>query len=500
MKNEKIAQALSEVRDDYIAQAACPKKKKRRTLAWVASVAALLAVVLIAGAVMHPFGTPPASSGPVLNFTEPSGTGKNPSTEPPVTPAIRGLLASPVYPKMARRPVDKDAYDLDLTRAWEQSLAAQRNQPEGYADSLRGFWADGIPALLETDGTGNAVCAPMNVYMALAMLAETTGGNSREQILSLLGAQDITALRTQAQQMWNAHYCDDGVSTCTLGSSLWLDEAYRFNQDTVDTLASAYYASVFRGDLDSAEMVGSLRAWLNEQTHGLLSEYVQNIEVPELAQMILATTVYYRARWQSGFEFNPEANAEGIFHSPTGDTPVTFMRQTLRGYYRGDNFSAVGLPLDDGSTMWLILPDEGVATQDVLANEQAISLMSSRETPACIDATVHLSVPKFDVSRNADIIKTLQKLGVTDVFSAQTADFSPLGTGDFPTYLDQVKHAARVAVDEEGIEAAAYTVMMLAGAAPPPELNVNLTFDRPFVFAVSSHDSLPLFVGVVNQP
>lgn len=500
MKNEKIAQALSEVRDDYIAQAACPKKKKRRTLAWVASVAALLAVALIVGTVMNPLGTPPVSSGSVMNFTEPSGTSQNPSSNPPVTPAIRGLLASPVYPKMASRPVDKDVYNRDLTQAWEQSLAAQRNQPEGYADCLRGFWTDGIPALLETDGTGNAVCAPVNVYMALAMLAETTGGNSREQILSLLGAQDITALRTQAGQMWNAHYCDDGVSTCILGSSLWLDESYTFNRDTVDTLASAYYASVFRGDLDCAEMVGSLHAWLNEQTRGLLSEYVQTIEVPELAQMILATTVYYRARWQFGSGFLPEASAEGIFHSPTGDMRVTFMRQTRRHYYRGDNFSAVCLSLDDGSMMWLILPDEGVTTQDVLANEQAIALMSSRETPACIDANVHLSVPKFDVSRDADIAETLRKLGVTDIFSAQTADFSPLGVGELPTHLDQVKHAARVTVDEEGIEAAAYTVASLYGTTMLPEFNVNLTFDRPFVFAVSSHDSLPLFVGVVNQP
>ena len=38
------------------------------------------------------------------------------------------------------------------------------------------------------------------------------------------------------------------------------------------------------------------------------------------------------------------------------------------------------------------------------------------------------------------------------------------------------------------------------GAAPPPEEQVELTLDRPFLFAVTNADGLPIFVGVVNNP
>ena len=67
-------------------------------------------------------------------------------------------------------------------------------------------------------------------------------------------------------------------------------------------------------------------------------------------------------------------------------------------------------------------------------------------------------------------------------------------------FLSRAEHAARVAIDEEGVTAAAYTVMMEAGAAMPPDEKIDFTLDRPFVFAITSQDGLPLFIGVVNTP
>ena len=66
--------------------------------------------------------------------------------------------------------------------------------------------------------------------------------------------------------------------------------------------------------------------------------------------------------------------------------------------------------------------------------------------------------------------------------------------------MSQVQHAVRIAVDEEGVTAAAYTLETLYGAASPPDEEVDFVLDRPFVFGITSHDGLPLFVGVVDRP
>ena len=67
-------------------------------------------------------------------------------------------------------------------------------------------------------------------------------------------------------------------------------------------------------------------------------------------------------------------------------------------------------------------------------------------------------------------------------------------------YLSAAQHAARVKIDEEGCTAAAYTVMMAAGTAMPPDDEVDFVLDRPFIFAITGADGLPMFVGIVNNP
>lgn len=70
---------------------------------------------------------------------------------------------------------------------------------------------------------------------------------------------------------------------------------------------------------------------------------------------------------------------------------------------------------------------------------------------------------------------------------------------DISAYLSDVFQLSRVKVDEEGVEAAAVTILADEGGIPEgdPEVCV-MDLDRPFLFVVRSQD-LPLFVGVVNQ-
>ena len=67
-------------------------------------------------------------------------------------------------------------------------------------------------------------------------------------------------------------------------------------------------------------------------------------------------------------------------------------------------------------------------------------------------------------------------------------------------FVSQVQHDVRVAIDEEGVTAAAYTAMSASDAAMPPEDEVDFVLDRPFLFVLTNEDGLPLFAGIVEQP
>ena len=151
--------------------------------------------------------------------------------------------------------------------------------------------------------------------------------------------------------------------------------------------------------------------------------------------------------------------------------------------------------------MKLLLPDEGVSPEGLLQDEEAMDfLLGSGDWENSKFLIVNLALPKFDVSSDLDLNESLQALGVTDVFSPADADFSSAIQDADGVYLSRADHAARVAIDEEGVTAAAYTVMMEAGAAEPPDEEIDFTLDRPFVFAITARSGLPLFVGIVNIP
>ena len=168
--------------------------------------------------------------------------------------------------------------------------------------------------------------------------------------------------------------------------------------------------------------------------------------------------------------------------------------------------------------MWLILPDEGYSVDELLRSGEAMEFLLCGKDgewdyekdervggwPGQKRLIINLSMPKFDVSSDLDLIEGLKALGVTDAFDYTVSNFDPLEASTVdPLYIGKAQHAARVKVDEEGCEAAAYTVMMMyAGAAMPPDEEVDFTLDRPFLFAVTGgwSSDLPLFVGSVNQP
>ena len=478
---DKLNEALDHISYQHIAEAAAAKNRRRYQIP--AAIAAILALVLVIGVMIQPL------------------TSSNPGN---ITLSNEFLVAAPNYPVLTPYPIE---YDAEQHNTWSSEQRELRRQPEGYADSLDPYFTAITSTLLSNDEGKNTTCSPVNIYLALAMLAETTDGDSRQQILDLLGADSIQDLRTQANQVWKAHYNDDGLTTSILANSLWLEEGYPYNKETVDLLADNYYASVFQGDLGSEEMNQVLRDWINEQTGGLLKEQTQDLKLDPQTVLALASTLYYKVQWQDNFQ--GKDNTEAIFHGAGGDTTETYMNQTLvyGKYCWSDRFGAVSLNLEDSTQMWLILPDEGVTPEELLASGEAMAFLQedSYHYGTQVNGNqqtlkINLSLPKFDISSDLEISRQLQALGITDIFIPGTADFSPITPENDGGYVSQVKHAARVAIDEEGVTAAAFTVIMRAGAGRFPDEEMDFILDRPFLFVIESQDGLPLFVGVVNQP
>lgn len=418
-------------------------------------------------------------------------------------------LAKAVYPEAAPYPdesqyfgilgnFDDEAFDR-VYEPWREQKKARREASLSLS-GLSAFYQSTVQTFLSGSGSENRVYSPISLYSALSMLAETTDGESREQILTLLNTENIEALREQAKNLWTANYRNDGATTTILANSVWLNEGVDFVRKTVDRLASDYYASSYRGDLASEEVNRLLHDWLNEQTGGLLEEAVENTALSPETVMALYSTVYFRAKWDQ--EFRTENNDEKIFHGVSGDVTAEFMNATNSNgvYYWGGDFGAYRLAFADGGGMWLILPDEDKTTDDVLASGEYLEMIEKAwgKWENQKNLIVHYSVPKFDVSSEIGLNEGLEALGVTDIFDAGTADFSPLAKNSEELCVSTARHAARVVIDEQGCTAAAFTEMAVAGASMPPEEEMDFVLDRPFLFVITGDTGGVLFAGTVN--
>lgn len=412
------------------------------------------------------------------------------------------VVREAAYPAYPKEPRFEDYFDENGEGDWDTYMAAE----DEYLAALQKLGKGRLdqesaaPVLAFANRTlgkifadsENRVYSPISLYAALAMLTEVTGGDTKQQVMELLGAADSETLRQTVRDLWMSVYLDDGRSVCRLANGAFLRENADVKQEAVDTLADWYYASTYRVPMGTEEADKAIAGWLNQNTGGLLSEETGNIRTDGNDLLRLYNTIYYKSGWQDAFKSSQ--TKQDTFTAANGAKQKTeFMHRTESGGYRkGEGYTAASRSLNYGR-MVFVLPDESVTPESLLQRQGLLTELTGDYNAA----ELVWSVPKFDVKSSTELNGVLQALGVTDAFDMAEADFTPLT--DNGAFLSSAMQAARVKIDEEGVEAAAYTEIVCADSAMmevPPTVEMDL--DRPFLFVIFDNSNVPLFVGTVN--
>lgn len=502
MKPEDIMDSMNNIDDDIISEVQKIRTKKKNNKMWIKWVAVAACFCLVVGATLGHFHfSKPQQPSPQGE----TGTTFNNSTPPPLSPFA---VSNAVYPQMLRYPSENDFFtdngDIDWTAytqaitKWNDNFQSRSKNRASASDYAIFVNATTKKFFIDTKGE-NRVYSPVNVYMALCLLAESTGGKTRQEILNLLGAKDVDELRTKANTLWLSNYSDDGIKTNILANSVWMNDSLNYNKDTLDILAEKYYASSFSGTMGSTEYSRALQNWLNEQTGGLLKDRADGLEFTSEMVLSLASTVYFKGGWES--EFPEHLTKPDTFNGTKGNENIDFMYQLLNStpLYTDDNYSATTMSFKNGGKMWFILPDKGTSPEELLQNGDINSILNGSTPKNTHNGhLIHFYMPKFDIVSTMELVDYIEALGVNDVFDETRADFSPILADSLPAYVSSINHSARVTVDEKGCTAAAFTVITAEGTMLPEGKEIEFRLDRPFIFVISSDDSTPLFVGVVN--
>ncbi len=346
----------------------------------------------------------------------------------------------------------------------------------------------------QSDG-GNVFVSPLSVSMALGMTfngaAGTTADGMREALaLGDLSVEDIDEAYLGLIELLQTM---DGKVTLEIANSIWYRQGFEVLAAFIEACQTYFLAVVEALDFDDPGAKDTINAWVAEQTHGLIEEIVDSIDVDTV--MVLINAVYFKGDWT--YQFDQSLTADAEFHVDE-DTASTVSMMQLHGdvpCQSGEGFRAVDLPYGrQHFAMSVILPDEGVAVDEVAAGLAAGGWAGIVNGFADEETTVEL--PKFTLEFEQSLVDVLSALGMAEAFDPVAADFTGINANG-GLFISDVKHKTFVQVDEVGTEAAAVTsVDVAAGSAPEP-----FRVDRPFLVVLHDrHSGAILFMGKIVDP
>jgi serpin B len=369
---------------------------------------------------------------------------------------------------------------------------------------------------------GNLVFSPYSLSLTLAMTYAGARGETEKQMAEALHFElPQDALHTTFNALDLAVMASD-TGKLTTTASAWvfppvLDPAadVPIRLEYLDLLARNYGAALYRAPADTEQARQIINAWTEEKTEGLITDILPPGSLPdEWTALVLANAMYLGAAWT--YTFPAEQTRPAPFYRDDGTTVEVPMmvHNMVYGHAEDAVWAAVDLPCagsaggqsprlsrGDISAVFL-LPKEGSLDQAVAATTAESLQALVRDIP---DEHLIVRLPRFGFDAGIKLKDSLIALGMIDAFDPDRADlggaFGPVeGSGESHPggiWVDEVYHGGVIAVDENGIEAAAGSMVVTVAGIGPGEI----TFDRPFLFLIRHVPTgTILFLGQVTDP
>ncbi len=318
----------------------------------------------------------------------------------------------------------------------------------------------------------NACFSPYSIASALGLVAQAANGRTREELVALLGDPDELAdLLTEGATLADEKAELAVANTLWIWDGLGLEDTFR--KEIAAWPGGKVASAPFVDDPEGARRL--INTDVAETTRDLIPELLQPGTVdPDIVASIV-NALYLKTAWTSPFA---EANtAPAAFHAPSGtrQVPTMWLEKQLR-YAHRDGWQVITLGAEGGAEAVVLLPD-GDLDEIGLDPAELSGLLGSTDF-----RTISLSMPKFKLDVASPLTEKLQELGVREMFTPE-ADLTGLSDDDRLAVSD-VLHQAVLRVDEEGLEGAAATAVLMRLTSIMVDEPLEVVVDRPFLLLV----------------
>lgn len=368
------------------------------------------------------------------------------------------------------------------------------------------------------DNGSNFSVSPVSVYMALGMAAVCANGQTQAEILSALGVNQTQLLQNYSKlyRSLNVEHLTRNVlnqervlGKLQLSNSIWLDDALSTKQDCLDSLSNHFYSYAHQVDFDGKNKNANdaISNFVKKQTNGLIK---RDFNIAPNTIFALINTLYLKDVWNyNGDDIARTSSALDFKNSDGSMSSERFLQgDYITGRaYETDEFSAYYTRTEHGYKIKFFLPKENYTVDDIFTADNleifnAVTDFDAEDEENLLRYHTRCLFPEHKSSFDGDVQDVLkQNFGISSLFDLDSCDFSNL-TDSKPAYCSGVIHQTSLEVNRKGIEGAAVTAMLGAGAPGPDEYQdvyVDFLVNKAFGFILTDPYNTMIFAGVIHS-
>jgi len=361
----------------------------------------------------------------------------------------------------------------------------------------------------------NLFFSPFSISTALAMTYAGARGDTEAQMAKALHFDDneepfhdaFGELVRRLNALGKKRHCQLSVA-----NALWAQKDYRFLRSFTDLVTESYQAGLNTVDFSAKPEVArrTINRWVEDRTQKKIKDLLARGALSPDTRLVLTNAVYFNGDWASPFEKRWTREAPFYLAVPKGyrgpvktvEVPLMQQADSFR-YADLGTFKILEMPYKgEELSMVLLLPKE-YHTEAMAALEGALTPANlAKWLRGAAQQEVIVFLPRFKMTCEFMLEKTLSAMGMADAFTQGLADLSGMD-GKRCLFISAVVHKAFVETNEKGTEAAAATAVPVPLCAPPGEHAPPPVFraDRPFVFLIrETRSGSILFLGRVTNP
>ncbi|NP_001037021.1 serine protease inhibitor 2 [Bombyx mori] len=349
----------------------------------------------------------------------------------------------------------------------------------------------------ELDKKKNVVSSPLSAEYLLALITLGTTDPAHEELLTSLGITDDDTIRSSFSAVSSKLKSIKGV-TFNVANKIYIKEGdYELDPKLKKDAVEVFDADFEKVDFDNgAAAAGLINKWVENKTNERIKDLLSEDSLDSFTRLVLVNALYFKGTWQN--QFDSISTMERPFYVDTETTvniPMMYQENNFK-YGESHDLNAQLLEMayeGNDASMVIVLPNE-INGLDGILQKLADGYDLTSELDKMFSTKVRVTVPKFKIETEIDLLQVLPKLGIQAIFNRQNSGLTKILDNDEPLYVSKAVQKAFIEVNEEGAEAAAATgmVMMMRCARPP---SPSFHADRPFLYFLVGAERIALFIG-----